>query len=57
MSNEMFPPTEEELADMIREVQQQMEEAESRLEYDELSARLYELERQQQELIIKNNAL
>ena len=57
MTNEMFPPTEEELAQMIREVLQQMEEAESRLEYDELNTRLFELKKQQQELIIKNNAL
>lgn len=53
----MFPPSEEELLQMIAEVQQQMQEAESRLEYDELNARLYELKKQQQELIIKNNAL
>ena len=57
MNTEFFPPNEEELDDMIREVQQQMEEAESQLEYDQLHDRLKDLRNQKQQLLIQNNAL
>ncbi len=55
--NEFFPPNEEELDDMIREVQQQMEDAESQLEYDHLHDRLKDLREQKRQFLIQNNTL
>ena len=40
MTNEFFPPNEEELDQMILEIQQKMEGAESQLEYDQLHDQL-----------------
>lgn len=37
---EIFPPDEDELADIIDNLQRQMNEAESQLEYDELNDKL-----------------
>ncbi|WP_162990011.1 hypothetical protein [Chryseobacterium sp. 6424] len=54
---ELFAPNEEELDQMILEVQQQMEEAESQLEYDHLHDRLKDLRNQKQQLLIQDNIL
>lgn len=51
---ELFEPNEEELDQMILEVQKQMEEAESQLEYDHLHDQLKDLRAQRQQLIKDN---
>lgn len=57
MNNEIFPPTESELDQMILDVQKEMEFANNQLHYDQLHDKLKELRKQRQELIITNNAL
>ena len=54
---ELFAPDEEELDQMILEVQNEMEEAESQLEYDQLHNQLKDLREQKRILILKNNIL
>lgn len=54
---ELFAPDEEELDQMISEVQHEIEEAESQLEYDQLHDQLQDLREKRQQLIIQNNAL
>lgn len=57
MSNEFFPPNEEELEQMIREITDKMDEAESQAEWDQLNYERSELQEKLRQLIIKNNAL
>ncbi|SEG38765.1 hypothetical protein SAMN05421847_2155 [Halpernia humi] len=57
MDNEMFPPTENELDEMIITVQQKMETAATQLEYDQLYDELHELREKRRQLIIKNNTI
>lgn len=54
---ELFEPNEEELDQMILDIQQQMDEAESQLEYGQLADQLKDLRQKRQKLIIENNAL
>lgn len=55
--NEMFPPDEEELEEIIAGLKEKMNDAESQLEYDEYKLQLQHREKQLQQLIITNNAL
>ncbi len=55
--NEIFPPDEEELQQIIAELQTKMENAESQLEYDEYRLQLQHREEQLRQLTIINNAL
>ena len=55
--SEFFPPTEQELDQMILEVQQKMNGAENQQEYDQLHDKLKELREQKRQLTIKNNIL
>lgn len=54
---ELFAPNEEELDQMIQDIQQEMEEAESQLEYNQLHDKLKELREARRQLIIQNNTL
>ena len=53
MNTEFFPPNEEELEQMIAEIQQQMNDAESQLEYNQLHDQLKEYRLQLQKLTLK----
>gem|GEM_PF-1163618 len=55
--NEMFPPDEEELEEIIAGLKEKMNDAESQLEYDEYKLQLQQREKQLQQLIITNNTL
>lgn len=48
---ELFAPNEEELDQMIIDIQIQMDEAESQLEYDHLHDQLKDLRKQREEFI------
>lgn len=54
---ELFAPNEEELDQMILEVQEKMNEAESQLEYDHLHDQLKDLREKKRQLLIQDNAL
>ncbi len=54
---ELFAPNEEELDQMILDIQEQMNEAESQLEYDQLHDTLKDLREQKRKLLIQNSAL
>lgn len=54
---ELFAPNEEELDQMILDVQEKMDEAESQLEYDHLHDQLKDLREQKRILIITDNTL
>lgn len=57
MNTELFEPNEEELNQMIKELEFQMDECESQAEFNELKYQLDELLQRQRQLIIQNNAL
>lgn len=55
MTNEMFPPTQEELEKVIDTLQKQLEDERYRDEWQELHEELKEKERQLEELKNKDN--
>lgn len=57
MTTEFFPPNEEELEQMIRDLTDKMDEAECQAEWDQLNYERSELQEKLRQLIIKNNAL
>lgn len=57
MSNEMFPPTEADLDQMILQVQKELETVDNKPEYDLLHDRLRDLREQKRQLLIQNNTL
>lgn len=54
---EFFPPTEDELVQMIKKVDAKMNNAENLAEYQELNKKLEKLQKQHAELILKNQLL
>jgi len=55
--NEMFPPTQQELEEMIYTLTKKLENEKYQDEWEDLAEQLKEKEKQLQELIIKDNAL
>lgn len=55
--NEFFPPTQEELEEMIYTLTKKLEDEPYRDEWEDLAEQMKEKEQQLQELIIKDNAL
>ncbi len=55
--NEMFPPTQQELEEMIYTLTKKLEDERYSDEWEDLAEQLKEKEQQLQELIIKDNAL
>lgn len=55
--NEFFPPTQQELEEMIFTLTKKLEDERYRDEWEDLAEQLKEKEQQLQELIIKDNAL
>lgn len=55
--NEMFPPTQQELEEMIYTLSKKLEDERYSDEWEDLAEQLKEKEQQLQELIIKDNAL
>lgn len=55
--NEMFPPTQQELEEMIYELTKKLENEKHQDEWEDLAEKREELEKRLQELIIKDNAL
>lgn len=56
-TEEFFPPTEEELQDMITTIKKQLEECDDNDEGDRLLLELSKRERQLKKTILKNNTL
>lgn len=56
-TEEFFPPTEEELQDMITTIKMQLEECDDNDEGDRLLLELSKRERQLKKTILKNNTL
>lgn len=55
--NEFFPPTQQELEEMIYTLTKKLEDERYGEEWEELAEQLKEKEKQLEELIIKDNAL
>lgn len=55
--NEIFPPTQQELEEMIFELTKKLENEKYQDEWEDLAEKREELEKRLQELIIKDNAL
>lgn len=55
--NDFFPPTQQELEEMIFTLTKKLEDERYRDEWEDLAEQLKEKEKQLQELIIKDNAL
>lgn len=56
-TEEFFPPTEEELQDMITTIKKQLEECDDNDEGDRLLLELSKRERQLKKTILKNNTI
>lgn len=57
MNTEFFPPNEEELEQMIQDLTDQMDAAESQAEWNQLNYEREQLQEKQRQLTIYNNAL
>lgn len=57
MSNEMFPPTQEDLEKFIRSLKARLEDDSFQNEWSQINKELIEKEKQLQALIIKDNIL
>ncbi len=55
--NEMFPPTQQELEEMIYELTKKLENEKYQDQWEDLAEKREELEKRLQELIIKDNTL